>query len=93
MPWTRKQLQLADAMLGSRCAAARLWGMKYRAAIDPPRAATGGFPYFTKTCAEWEREEQSPFRHKLPREMSDRQRKADAIRGSAALCEAIRRAA
>jgi hypothetical protein len=53
MAQTAKQIALMQADQASRCATARLWGMKYRAKLDPPRAAVGGFPYPARTCAEW----------------------------------------
>ena len=45
--------RLRHAQRGTGEATARLVGMKLRAKLDPPRAATGGFPYPARTCAEW----------------------------------------
>lgn len=78
---------------------ARLQGMKIRAKLDPPRAATGGFPYPARTCAEWTRAEGLPgYRAKrasekvctdLPPDATFATRRKDAIEGSAKLKAAI----
>jgi hypothetical protein len=89
MTQTAKQIALAHADHASRCATARLWGMKYRASIDPPSAAVGGFPYPARTCAEWD--ECSPFVPHTEARYSERMK--DAIEGSTRLREAILRMA
>lgn len=82
--------RLVNAICGSECAAARLWGMKHRAAINPPKAASGGFPYPARTCAEWEATATGQV---LETEQTDDERQADAEAGSAKLRDAIRRLA
>lgn len=81
------QIALNHALNGSRMAAARLAGMKLRAALDPPRAAVRSFPYPGRTCAEWT-EYGGP-----EREMSLAERRRDAKAGSARLRDAIRKVA
>ena len=49
----RNKIRFAQAQ--SDLAAARLRGMKVRASLTPPQAATGTFPYPARTCAEWTR--------------------------------------
>jgi hypothetical protein len=77
--------RLARAQRDSEAAKARVQGMKLRAQLDPPRAATGGFPYPGRTCAE--------VGIGLPREMTLAERKEDARKGSAMLRKALKRAA
>jgi hypothetical protein len=60
--------------------------MKLRAKLDPPRAATGKFPFPHRTCAEWS--ETEPHR-----DMSQKERHDDAREGSAKLRDALRKAA
>lgn len=90
MTKSTKQIAIAEAQRASGCAAARLWGMKYRASIDPPSAAIGGFPYLARTCAEWE---ELPGGAIVERQMTDLERKRDAKRGSRMLRDAILRCA
>lgn len=83
----------------SDCARARVQGMKIRAKLDPPRAATGGFPYPARTCAEWHRADglcgYRPLRPAeriytdLPPDATFAKRRQDAIEGSAKLKAAI----
>lgn len=82
----------------SALAIARVQGMKIAAMVDPPRAATGGFPYPARTCAEWKQSEANartkprnakPTEDLLGREMTTAERRQDAIEGSARLKEAI----
>lgn len=48
-----RKAQIRRAQYRSDLATARLQGMKLRAQLEPPTAATGGFPYPARTCAEW----------------------------------------
>jgi hypothetical protein len=79
------------AINGSKEAAARLWGMKYRASRNQPTAAVGTFPFGpSRTCAEWE---ELPTGEFADRQMTDLERIRDAKRGSRMLRDAIRRMA
>ena len=86
-----------SAQQQSELAFARVLGMKIAARVSPPTAATGGFPYPARSCAEWSDDEldkrfkpgRARVKEKLPREMSSAQRTKDAVRGSAALRDAI----
>jgi hypothetical protein len=89
---TERQRALAKALHGSGCAQARLWGMKHRATVNPPKAAVGSFPYPHRTCAEWE-ELPGSNGTIIEREMSMAERDRDAVEGSAKLREAIERMA
>lgn len=52
--WDQDRLnKINTAQLASELTASRYQGMKLRAELDPPRAATGGFPYAARNCAEW----------------------------------------
>jgi hypothetical protein len=72
--------------------------MKLAVEIDPPRAATGGFPYAARTCAEWKRSEANnrtrprhakPTNNIIEREMTRAEYEKDAKQGSAQLRAAI----
>jgi hypothetical protein len=58
--WALHKLQKAKHE--SELAFARVRGMKNRAAITPATAATGGFPYPARTCAQlqWRFRDHSP---------------------------------
>lgn len=73
-------------------AGARLRGMKIRARLDPPRAATGTFPWPHRTCAEW-MDECSPSVPTDNVRYDSRMFKKNAIEGSAQLRDAIKRSA
>jgi hypothetical protein len=52
--WDQERLnRIRTAQAQSELARARLQGMKIRSEMEPPRAASGGFPYPARTCAEW----------------------------------------
>lgn len=50
--------KVVHAQRQSELAFARVQGMKIAAELDPPKAAVGGFPYRSRTCAEWIHQEQ-----------------------------------
>jgi hypothetical protein len=91
--------RLQRALAASECARARVQGMKIAARENPPRAAPPGFPYPHKTCAEWiaAPKERKPRKPKpvwfdMPADTSTARYRKDAVRGSAQLRDAIRRA-
>lgn len=87
---------IRTAKLQSELAIARLAGMKICANLRPPTAATGGFPYKARTCAEWRpRVPTDPgiVAYPLPFNADFARRCHDAVSGSAALLDAIRSAA
>lgn len=45
--------RISQALQQSELTFARVQGMKLRAKLNPPRAATGGFPYRARNCAQW----------------------------------------
>jgi hypothetical protein len=91
MPRNPERDALMRAINGSKEAAARLWGMKYRASRYQPTAAVGTFPFGpARTCAEWE---ELPTGEFADRQMTDIERRRDAKRGSRMLRDAIRRMA
>lgn len=83
---TPSEARLAEAKRQTALAEARLAGMKIRAQLHPPTAATGGFPYPARTCADWVPGE-------LPPELDDDARLDDAANGSRMLFDAIVRLA
>lgn len=87
MPRNVERDRVAKAISGSKCAEARLWGMKHRAKTNPPTAAARGFPYPARTCAEWK---EAPSGQILEIEQTDEERQIDAETGSAKLRDAIR---
>jgi len=46
--------RIRRAQRESDLAAARLAGMKLRAKLDQPTAATGTFPWPSRNCAQWQ---------------------------------------
>lgn len=91
--------KIERAQAQSDLATARVQGMKISAMLRQPTAAPAGFPYPHRTCAEWTRVEGRPGKARkrpadyqpLSDEMTDRQRRSDARKGSASLRDAIRR--
>jgi hypothetical protein len=53
--WDQQRLnRIRTAQVASDLATARLQGMKARAKLCPPQAASGTFPFgHARTCAEW----------------------------------------
>lgn len=90
MPHNAEKDRIASALTASRCAEARLWGMKHRASENPPQAATGSFPYPARTCAEWTELPGGSFTAAEP---TDEEREQDAVEGSARLLDALLRLA
>lgn len=82
-----KAQKIRHAKLESEKAFARVQGMKLRG--ERATAATGGFPYSARTCAEWTIWNGVV----VDRQMTQAERRKDAKRGSKMLRDAILKAA